>query len=88
MVVALVLDGHRVVQPVLEQCDPALEHALLVLRRVVLEVLGEVAELARALDRLDDLEALRPLELRELGLEGRPLVRRQVLGFGSLTREG
>ena len=46
----------------------ALEQALLVLRRVVLEVLGQVAVRARDRDRLDDRLAPRPLELGELGL--------------------
>jgi hypothetical protein len=51
---------------------------LLVLGRVVLEVLGQVAEAARGLDRLDDLDALRSLELGQLGLELCLLVLRQM----------
>ena len=63
-----------------QRADARLEEALLVLRRVVLEVLGQVAELARFLDRRDDLLAARALELLELGpqrlglLRGQPLV--------------
>ena len=49
--------------------DPRLEEPLLVLRRVVLEVLGEVAVCARGRDRLYGFLPLRPLELGELGLE-------------------
>src|SRR5262249_38814707 len=54
------------VEPRPQRADARLEQALLVLRRVVLEVLGEVAELARLLDRGDDLGAARALELGEL----------------------
>ena len=54
MLVGLVLDRDRVLQALLEEVDPALEQPLLVLRGVVLEVLGEVPELARMLDRLGD----------------------------------
>ncbi len=56
-------------QPVAEDRDSPLEEALLVLGGVVLEVLREVAEPTRRLDRLDDLCALRALELGQLGLE-------------------
>ena len=49
-----------------QRADARLEQALLVLRRVVLEVLGEVAELARGLDRLHDALAARAFELGEL----------------------
>ena len=68
------------VEPRAQRADARLEQALLVLRGVVLEVLGEVAELARRLDRGDDLGAARPLELLELDpqrlglLRGQPLV--------------
>ena len=49
------------------QCaNPRLEQALLVLRCVVLEVLGEVAELAGLGDRLHDLAAARAFELGQL----------------------
>ena len=51
---------------------------MLVLGGVVLEVLGEIAEAACGLDRLDDLGALRPLELGQLGLEPCLLVLRQM----------
>src|SRR5581483_534286 len=47
-------DDLRTVEPRTQRADPSLEQALLVLRRVVLEVLREVAELARLLDRGDD----------------------------------
>ena len=69
-----------VVEPVAERADARLEQALLVLGGVVLEVLGEVAELAGLLDRGDDLGAPRALELLELGpqrlglLRGEPFV--------------
>jgi len=43
VLVGLVLDGDRVAEPLLQEVDPPLEEALLVLRRVVLEVLGDVA---------------------------------------------
>ena len=61
VVVGLVLDRDRVMQPVLEDVDAALQETLFVLRRVILEVLGDVAELTGALDRLDDLAATRAL---------------------------
>ena len=80
VLVRVVLDGDRVVEALAQRADPRLEQALLVLRGVVLEVLGEVAELARRLDRLHGRLALRPLELGELGLEGGALLRGQVLG--------
>ena len=73
------VDRYRAEEPRPERPDPSLEQALLVLRSVVLEVLGEVAVLARGLDRLHDASAARPLELGELGLERRPLGLRQVL---------
>ena len=60
--------------------DPRLEQALLVLRRVVLEVLREVAELPRGLDRLDGGLAPRAFELGELRLEGGSLLGGEVLG--------
>ena len=60
--------------------DPALEQALLVLRVVVGEVLGEVAEPACGRDRLDHLRPLRPLELGELGRERVSLRRGHRLG--------
>ena len=58
--------------------DARLEQALLVLRRVVLEVLREVAEGARRRDRLDRGLALRAFHVGELGLE------RLALGGGEL----
>src|SRR5581483_2489266 len=73
------LDYLGVLEPGAEDRDLALEQALLVLRGVVLEVLGEVAVTAGGRDRLDDLLAPRPLELRQLGLEPGVLVLRQML---------
>jgi hypothetical protein len=75
---SVLFDHDRSLQAVAEDRDPPLEEPLLVLRRVVLEVLGEIAEAARGLDRLDDLGALRPLELGQLGLELCLLVLRQM----------
>ena len=80
VLVRVVLDRHRVVEPFAERPDPRLEEPLLVLRSVVLEVLGKVAELARRLDRLHGLLALRPLELGKLRLEGGSLLGGQLLG--------
>ena len=74
-VVRRVLDGDGAVQAFFQDVDAPLEEPLLVLRRVVLEVLGDVAELAGALDRFDDLPPPRTFELGELGLESGPLVR-------------
>ena len=63
------LDHRRHAQLLLQLRDPALEHRLLVLGVVVLGVLGDVAELARLLDALGDLAALRRGEQLELVLE-------------------
>ena len=63
------LDDHGVLEPGAQDRDLPLQQALLVLRGVVLEVLGEVAVPARGRDRLDDLLPLRALELGELGGE-------------------
>ena len=71
-------------EPRLQNRDAALEQALLVLRRVVLEVLGEVAVAARDRDRLDDLLPARPLELGELRHELIALGERQLLPCWSL----
>ncbi len=60
------LDDAREVEARAQRTDARLEQPLLVLGGVVLEVLGEVAELARLLDRGDDLLAARALELGEL----------------------
>ena len=80
VLVRVVLDRDRVIQPLAQRADPRLEQTLLVLRRVVLEVLRQVAELARRLDRLHGGLAARPFELGELGLEGGALLGGQVLG--------
>ena len=55
----LLVDHGRAAQPLLELGDPLLEQRLLVLGVVVLGVLRDVAELARLLDPLGDLAALR-----------------------------
>ncbi len=63
--------------------DLRLEVGLLVLGVVVLAVLLQIAPLARGLDPLGDLPAPLPLELGELGVEGRkPLGGRQVRRVG------
>ncbi len=66
MVVVVVLDRDGVLQPVAQLPDAGFEQALLVLRRVVLEVLGKVAERARGRDRLDGGRPARALQLRQL----------------------
>ena len=82
---AALLDDLRAVEARAQRADARLEQALLVLRGVVLEVLGEVAELARLLDRGDDLRAARAFELGELFaqrgglLRGEAFVRRSPL---------
>ena len=75
----LLVDHLGRAQPLAENRDAALEQALLVLRRVVLEVLRQVAVPARDRDRLDDRLAPRPLELGELGRELLALGERQLL---------
>ena len=64
-----VLDDDGVLDPAAQDRDPPLEQALLVLRVVVGEVLGEVAEAACRRDRLHHLGALGAFELGELGCE-------------------
>ena len=59
--------------------DAGLEQALLVLRGVVLEVLRQVAVLARRFDCENDGCSLRPLELGELGRKGVALPRGQMV---------
>ena len=59
---------------------------LLVLRRVVLGVLVQIAELARDLDLLRDLAPARPLELGELRLESAALRRTQLLAHERQAR--
>ena len=75
------LDRDGVVQLVAELADPGLEQALLVLRRVVLEVLGEVAERARRRDRVDRRLALRALHVGELRLQRLALCCRDLLAL-------
>ena len=60
MVVGVVIDDARGVDPVTQLCDPRLQQALVVLRRVVLEVLREVAEPTSGGDRLDRGGSARP----------------------------
>src|SRR5512132_178008 len=50
----VLVDEHGAREAVAQHPDPPLEQSLLVLGGVILEVLGEVAEAARGLDRLDD----------------------------------
>ena len=76
------LDDLRVVEPVAKNRDPALEQALLVLGRVVLEVLRQVAVGTRDLDRLHDLRAPRPFELGQLGDQPRVLPPVSALAHG------
>ena len=81
MLVGVVLDGDRMIQALAQGADPRLEQSLLVLRSVVLEVLREVAELARGLDRLDRLLAPRAFQLGQLGLESGALLERSGSRF-------
>ena len=74
------LDDLGVLEDVLELADAALHVALLVLGRVVVAVLAEVAEQAGRLDLLGDLDAAARGEVVELGLQ--PFVR----GAGELGR--
>src|SRR5438093_2343057 len=60
---AVLVDEHVVLDDRLELVDAGLFHALFVLGRVVLEVLGQVAQLARRLDLGRDLG---PPDAREL----------------------
>src|SRR5690242_16357700 len=84
----LLVDDRRVLKPMAQHADPGLEQSLLVFRRVIFEVLGEVAVGARGRDRLDDLLALRALELGELGLELRVGGGRQQLALVVPSRHG
>src|SRR5581483_7639219 len=63
--------GHdaRVLQALLEHRDAGLEMGLLVLGRVVLGVLGDVAELARSTDAVRDVAAPVYGQVLDLGLE-------------------
>src|SRR5712692_9515940 len=66
----LPLDQHVVLDDRLELLDPGLHHSLLVLGGVVLEVLGQVPQLARRLDLGDDRRALLGGELVVLLADG------------------
>ena len=57
----------RLTDPRPQLRDPRLEQPLFVLRSVVLEVLGQIAECAGRRDGLDRGSPARPFELRELG---------------------
>src|SRR5437868_9657036 len=59
----------RVLQALLEHRDAGLEMGLLVLGRVVLSVLGDVAELARSADAVRDVAAPVYGQVLDLGLE-------------------
>src|SRR5579875_1435024 len=67
----------RVLQPFLERRDPRLEVGLVVLRRVVLGVLGDVAELARGADPLGHLAAAHRRQVLDLLLELLVALRRE-----------
>ena len=73
------VDDDRPVQAIANRPDPGLQQTLVVLRRVVLEVLGQVAEASGRRDRLNDLPAARSLQLSELRLEPFFLVSRHRL---------
>src|SRR5205823_11735071 len=77
----LLVHEHRAVETIAQERNSPLEQALVVLRGVVLEVLGEVAEPPGGLDRLDGSRAARAFELGELGLQLRLLSLGQRLGF-------
>ena len=73
--VVAAVDDLGVLEDRFELADAALHVALLVLGRVVVAVLRQVAELARPLDRLGDLDAApggEVVELRLQPVEGRP----------------
>src|SRR5581483_10956661 len=61
----------------LERRDARLEVGLVVLRRVVFGVLGDVSELARDADALRDLAAAVRRQILDLGLELLEAVRRE-----------
>ncbi len=63
------VDDLGVLEEVLELADPALHVALLVLGRVVVGVLLEVALLAGAFDLVGDLDPAAGGEIVELGLQ-------------------
>src|SRR5206468_1632173 len=77
----VLVHDHRAVEPIAQHPDAALKQTLLVLRRVILEVLREIAEAAGRRDRLHGLGTPRSLELRELCLELLLLRLRQRLGL-------
>src|SRR4051795_2543038 len=67
----------RALQPLLEHRDTGLEMGLFVLRRVVLGVLGDVAELACLADAVRDLAPLVDGQIRDLLLELLEALRRE-----------
>ncbi len=82
----VLVDDHRAVEAIAKQSYSSLEQALLVLRRVVFEILGEIAEAASRCDGLNGLGTARSLQLGQLGLELFLLSNRQRLG--PLARHG
>ena len=80
MPVGAAFDDLGVLEDVLELADPALHVPLLVLGGVVVAVLGQIAELAGALDLLGDLDPPAGGEIVEFG--GQAFVRRagQLVG--------
>src|SRR5262249_10012889 len=81
LVPACVVDDLCVVESSTQHADPSLEQPLFVLRGVILEVLGEVAELARLLDCGDHLGAPRSFELGELLPQRVSLLLRQAFAL-------
>src|SRR6185437_9146393 len=80
------LDDLGAVQARPQRPDARLEQTLLVLGGVVLEVLGQVAELARLRDRSDDLLTPGPLELGELLAQRVGLLLREPLAVYHFER--
>jgi len=73
------VDDDRPVQAVANRPDPRLQQTLVVLRRVILEVLGQVAEPPGRRDRFNHLLAAWSLQLSELQLKSLLLARRHRL---------
>ena len=88
VVVGVVLDHDGRPKALAQLGDTRLEEPLVVLRGVILEVLGEVAECAGRRDRLDRRRAPRPLELRQLRRKGLALLLGQDLAVAAHGRDG
>ena len=73
----LLRDDARILEPLLERRDARLEMGLVVLRRVVLRVLGDVAELARDADAVRDLASPHGRQFFDLCLKLLVAVRRE-----------